>query len=402
MSYFESYLFEKRTGHLTPEEKSAVRSLSSRADVSASDAYFEYNYGSFSANPLDILARYFDSLRFYIPHYGGRLAYRFDPEFVHVAKLKSFEVKNYITVSEIRGSIIIDVSLCNDGEYHDLETEFYDKENVFAEFYDDILNRDYRWLEILWCSAMNSQHQPDLSKSIRPTLMSEKMSERHHLLTDFFYESIDTINVIEKLTYRAEVYDFDPHDWIDHMDKKEMLSILTDLLYKPDKAQQQLIKALRDRHEEQGEPKKQARPITLKAINDLIEITREQREAEEQKVIEKEALKFSKKVTLLEAALWDRSATLIEEKKLASYKLSVQIMCAIKFAYHHHQQEEVFIERAESIRSRYSRCSSLMSQMDQLYLCTKTPHPPKTTESSYLGDSNKPKQPQIDWEIFNI
>jgi len=186
------------------------------------------------------------------------------------------------------------------------------------------------------------------------------------------------------------------------MDKKEMLSILTDLLYTPDKAQQQLIKALRDRHENQGEPKKQARPITLKAINDLLEITREQREAEEQKVIEIEALKFTKKVTLLEAALWDRATTLIKEKKLASYKLSVQIMCAIKFAYHHNQQEEVFIERAESIRSRYSRCSSLMSQMDQFDLCTKTPLPSKTIESSYLGDSNKPRQPQIDWEIFNI
>ena len=57
MSYFESYLFEKRTGQLTQDQKSAVSSLSSRAEVSSSDAYFTYNYGSFSGDPLDILAR---------------------------------------------------------------------------------------------------------------------------------------------------------------------------------------------------------------------------------------------------------------------------------------------------------------------------------------------------------
>jgi len=400
MSYFESYLFEKRTSQLTQDQKSAVSSLSSRAEVSSSDAYFTYNYGSFSGDPLDILARYFDTLRFYIPNCGGQLAYRFDPRFVDVEKLKSFEVKNLITVSEIRGSIIIDIHLCQEGEYHERETEFYDKDNLFSGFYDDTLNRDYRWLEILWCFAMNHQYQPDHSKSIRPTLMPEKLSPRHHLLADFFYESTDTINVIEQLTYQPEVYDFDPHEWINHISRNDMRPVINQLLFNPYLAQQKLLKNLRETYEESGDPKEQAPSITHKAVSALIEIARNQREAAEQKTIDTEAQKFTKKVTLQEASLWEQVHALIGEKKLVSYKLAVQIMHGIKFAYLHGQQEEAFLERAKAISSQYSRCSSLKTQMDQYNLCTKTVQPEEPNESSYLMDRDKLKQPRVNWEIF--
>jgi hypothetical protein len=401
MSYFESYLFQKRTGQLTQNQKNAVQSLSSRAEVSSTDAYFEYNYGSFSGDPLDILARYFDALRFYIPHYGGRLAYRFDPRFVDVKKLQSFEVKNHITVSEIRDSIVIDINLCNDGDYHETETEFYEKDNLFAKFHDDTLNRDYRWLEILWCFAMNQQHHPDHSQSIRPTLTHQKMSPRHHLLTDFFYESTDTINVIEQLTYRTEVDDFDPDEWIDHISINDMRPIIKQLLFDPHFAHQELLTNLRKTSEEAGCPAELAPSITHQAINDLIDIARKQREAAEQKDIAQEAEKFTRKVIRLETSLWDRAHTLIGEKKSASYQLAIQIMHGIKFAYLHEQQEEAFLERAKAIRCQYSRCTSLKTEMDQYNLCTKTIQPEETNEFSYLGDRDPHSQPKLNWGIFD-
>jgi hypothetical protein len=113
---------------------------------------------------------------------------------------------------------------------------------------------------------MNRQHQPDHSKSIRPTLMPQKTSPCHHLLTDFFYESPDTISVIEQLTYQAEVYDFDPDEWIDHISTNNMRPIINQLLLKPYLAQQELLKNLRETYEESGDPKEQAPSINHQAI----------------------------------------------------------------------------------------------------------------------------------------
>ncbi|GEM_PF-3822059 len=393
MSYYESYLFEKRSGLLDDRELRAVNALSSHIEASRSHAFVTYSYGSFKYKPLEILAKYFDTFRFYIPMCGGTLAYRFDSETVDVEKLKSYQVKDCITVHETDSGVILEIGLFQDEPDYDREVEdFEDSRNPFSEFWEDTIDRDYRWLEILWIYAMSQSRTLEKvkrNKTIRPTLRSEKLSERHRLLADFFMESPDVITTIDQMTYRAEVYAFDPHEWLDCLSRNDMMSIVQDLIYDPHKAQQSLLSRIRTTYEENGEPHKQSRPITFTDLEKLLQITREQRENKEKQKRDDEASQFSKKIMHLEHALWDRVHTLIDEKKAASYRRAVTIMVGLQFTYQFHEKESTFQNLLTDLTSRYSRLKSLHEQMTSANLLE---------ESTSHSDT----QPSPNWDIFDI
>ncbi len=369
MSYYESYLFEKRAGLLDDRELRAVSALSSHIETSRAHAFVTYHYGSFKYKPLEVLEKYFDTFRFYIPMCGGKLAYRFSPDSVDVEKLKSYRVEDSIMVHEINGWIILEVSLFQDEPDYEREVEdFEDSRNPFSEFWNDTIDRDYRWLEILWVYAMNQSRTATGKETIQPTLRSDKLSQRHHLLADFFMESPDVITTIDELTYRDEVYGFNPDEWLDGLSRNEMMRIIQDLIDEPLRAQQKLLSQIRQTYDDCGEPNKQSRPITFTDLQKLISITRRQRENTENQQLEDDASQFSKKILHLEPALWDRIHTLIEEKKAARYDLAIRIMQGIHFAYQFHSKESHFIKRTQQIHERYSRCSSLSEKMTDTHL----------------------------------
>jgi hypothetical protein len=393
MSYYESYLFEKREGLLDDQDLRAVNALSSHIEASRSHAFVTYRYGSFKYKPLEVLGKYFDTFQFYIPMCGGTLAYRFDYEAVDLEKLKSYQVENHISVHETVNGVILEISLFQEEPDYERDVEdFEDNRNPFSEFWEDTIHRDYRWLEILWIYAMNQSRTPEKlknNKTIRPTLSSEKLSERHRLLADFFMESPDVITTIDQMTYREEVYAFDPHEWLDGLSRNEMMRIVKELIHNPHKAQQSLLSKIRATYEECGEPHKQSRPITFSDLQKLVQITREQRQHREQQKRDDEAHQFSKKIMHLEHALWDRVHTLIGEKRAASYRQAVTIMAGLQFAYYFHKKESAFLHLTNEITSRYSRLKLLHEQMTNANLLGASP-------------SHADNQPSPNWDIFDI
>lgn len=57
-----------------------------------------------------------------------------------------------------------------------------------------------------------------------------------------------------------------------------MMPIIRSLLYDPNRAQQQLLKVIRDEADRSGDPDELGKAISIDAINELVEMTREQRE----------------------------------------------------------------------------------------------------------------------------
>jgi hypothetical protein len=77
MSEYQYYEFQTIDRPLTAEQQSAMRRLSSRVDLSASRAAFNYSYGNFRGEPLKVLEQHFDAL-LYIANWGSQqLAFRF-------------------------------------------------------------------------------------------------------------------------------------------------------------------------------------------------------------------------------------------------------------------------------------------------------------------------------------
>lgn len=90
MSEYQYYEFQAIDRPLTNEQLKEVRQLSKRAQLSATRAQFEYSYGDFPDEPLDVLAEYFDAL-LYIANWGAKqLAFRFPSAALPHAQLQPY------------------------------------------------------------------------------------------------------------------------------------------------------------------------------------------------------------------------------------------------------------------------------------------------------------------------
>ncbi len=62
MSEYQYYEFQTIDRPLDREQQAAMRRLSSRVELTATCAAFNYSYGDFRGEPLEVLNQHFDAL----------------------------------------------------------------------------------------------------------------------------------------------------------------------------------------------------------------------------------------------------------------------------------------------------------------------------------------------------
>lgn len=60
MSEYQYYKFERLDGHLDAKARQALRTISSRAEISATSFQVYYIYSDLKAEPFELMLRYFD------------------------------------------------------------------------------------------------------------------------------------------------------------------------------------------------------------------------------------------------------------------------------------------------------------------------------------------------------
>ena len=71
MSEYQYYEFQALDKPLTRQQQKELRSLSSRAEITATSFVNEYNYGDFRGEPPELMERYFDAFC-YLANWGTR------------------------------------------------------------------------------------------------------------------------------------------------------------------------------------------------------------------------------------------------------------------------------------------------------------------------------------------
>ncbi len=90
MSEYQYYEFQAIDRLLTTEQQATMRKLSSRVELSATRAAFNYSYGGFRGEPLKVLEQHFDAL-LYIANWGSKqLAFRLPRSAVAIEQLRPY------------------------------------------------------------------------------------------------------------------------------------------------------------------------------------------------------------------------------------------------------------------------------------------------------------------------
>ena len=154
MSEYQCYEFVALDRPLTPKQMAELRAISSRAELSPTRFWNEYEYGDLKADPANLVERYFDA-HLYFANWGAhRLMLRFPLARIDENGLRTYFVGGAATARVAGDSLILDL--------HTEDEEPYDDEDgkgslaALAPLRAELMRGDLRVAYLAWLLAVQS------------------------------------------------------------------------------------------------------------------------------------------------------------------------------------------------------------------------------------------------------
>ena len=150
MSEYQYYEFRAVDRPLTREERGELRSISTRAEITATSFTNEYNWGDLKASPRRLVEQYFDA-HFYLANWGSRtLMFRFPEQIVSAQVLAPYSIDEAVDVWSSGKHTVVAFHMPDDDYYED---QWWEHENALGdliELRDHIMRGDLRCLYMAW------------------------------------------------------------------------------------------------------------------------------------------------------------------------------------------------------------------------------------------------------------
>lgn len=151
MSEFQYYDFRALDRPLTQQERSELRAISSRAEITATSFTNEYEWGDLKADPAKLVERYFDA-HFYLSNWGSRvLILKFPAAAVPRAALEPYALEDVLKVWSTKSHTLIRIS-CTIEDMGDFDEHWEDQGALagLVPLRQQIMSGDYRSLYMAW------------------------------------------------------------------------------------------------------------------------------------------------------------------------------------------------------------------------------------------------------------
>jgi hypothetical protein len=153
VSEYQSYEFLALDRRLTATEMAELRSISTRAEITPTRFWNEYNWGDLKADPAELLARYFD-IHVYFANWGTRrLMFRFPTTSMDVKALRAYLPGGPATLTTTGEYTLL--GLCS--EVEEPEEEWWEAGHLAASLTPlraELLRADLRTAYLGWLLAV--------------------------------------------------------------------------------------------------------------------------------------------------------------------------------------------------------------------------------------------------------
>jgi hypothetical protein len=161
MSEYQYYEFQAIDRPLDRAAQDALRSISSRARITATSFTNQYEWGDLKGDPRKFVERWFD-LHLYLANWGTRrLMIKVPKRFVNQADIDPFlrEI-DWVEVWTAGENLVIDIQHHEDGGYDDWD-DGSGRLSALAPLRTDVLSGDLRLFYLLWLTAVQDELIPD-------------------------------------------------------------------------------------------------------------------------------------------------------------------------------------------------------------------------------------------------
>lgn len=372
MSEYQYYEFQAIDRPLTAKEQAEIKNLSSRVQLTPTQAIFLYNYGDFQGNPDKVLTQYFDVM-FYIANWGTwRLMFRFPKVIVDSHWFQPYHLPDAITITKTPDYIILDIEI-NEEEGIRGWVEGEGWLPRLLPLRDELLRGDLRLLYLVWLRVANYLAGDELDDdSIEPPIPPH-LSQ----LSDSLRAFIELVELDPDLV--AAAAEASPHhqassdapleNWLSALSEAERQEFLLKLVRREPHVDLQLINRLKElaganRSTPQFTPGHR-RLSELVAIADTLRTKRAQKE---QNAARKKRIQALEALAPKEAQTWNRVVELIELKQAKPYDEATALLKDLRDLAEHQGRLPEFIQRFEKIKSDYQNRPALITRFKTIKL----------------------------------
>jgi hypothetical protein len=192
MSEYQYYEFQAIDRPLGPKEQAALRAISTRARITSTSFTNTYEWGDLKANPLNLLARYFDVFLYLANWNTRRLALRLPSRLVDMAELRSYAISDELVTIERHGEhVLVDISV------DEVETEDWEDGSGrlagLAPLRAALLEDDHSLFLLLWLIGVERRWVADNAQA--PIACPDHLPVAIAALGDFLGVDTDLIAV---------------------------------------------------------------------------------------------------------------------------------------------------------------------------------------------------------------
>lgn len=385
MSEYQYYEFLAIDRPLDDAEQAEVRSLSTRARITATSFVNEYHWGDFKGDPNLLVERYYDA-HLYVANWGThRLLLRLPCDLLDPDVVDDYRVDHQVSSWAADDFTVLEFSSEDDlGEFdfdYDPETLLPAVIGVRAE----LAAGDLRPLYLAWLAAYGRWERDenaferdadeDLEPPVPPGLGRLTASQR--ALADFLRLDDELLATAAQASTPIESHTRDQGevaDWVVRLTAAEKDQLLARVvLGEPARVRMELLRRFRD------DTAPATPPPSRRTVGELLDTAARRRadrqrhlaaqRAEEEARRERErALARQRRLDELaeeKADAWSRVETLISTRKPAEYDAAVALLTELRALADRDNHHAEFASRAVELRRRHERKPSLIERLDK-------------------------------------
>lgn len=376
MSEYQYYEFQTIDRPLTTAQQAAIRKLSSRVNLSATRAVFNYAYGNFRGEPLDVLAQHFDAL-LYITNWGTKqLAFRFPKGTIAAEQLEPYllgDEESYVgNLDATPQHLILNLEIHEEEGYGWIEGEGL--LSPLIQLRESILRGDLRALYLFWLRCAQEQAgwieedeeeegDPLIEPPVPPGL--GQFDSALQAFAEFFELDQDLIDAAAEaspsLTATAEPLD----RWVTLLPEGERNAFLVRVAGGDAHVGIELLRRLR---EVGGTGKLTTSTVPRRTFTELQAAAQRQQQLRLQREqAEAERIRLSKLADLAqrEPQIWARIAELLAKRSASGYDEGVAMLVELHNLAVHQGQQTVFAARLREVTAPYAESVALQRRLKE-------------------------------------
>ncbi|WP_103336814.1 hypothetical protein [Amycolatopsis sp. CA-126428] len=385
MSEYQYYEFLAIDRPLDDGEQAEVRSLSTRARISATSFVNEYHWGDFKGDPRRLMERYYDA-HLYVANWGTHhVMFRLPRDLLDPDVVEDYCVGHAASAWVTGEFVVLDFTSEDDVGEFDFD---YDPESLLSGIVGvraELAAGDLRPLYLAWLAAYGAWERDedvfdrdaddDLEPPVPAGLGTLTASQR--ALADFLRVDDDLLATVAEASPPLEDTTENPDDlagWVNRLPAAEKDRLLArDVLGEAGRVRMELLRRYRD-----DTAPASPRPAR-RTVADLLDATARRRADRERRLAlqraDEEAHREQARSRARERRLdrlaeegdaaWSRVDALIATRKPADYDVAVTLLTDLQALAEREDRDDMFASRVNAVRQTHARKPSLIERLDQ-------------------------------------